>query len=55
VKSVQGLLAARGFGVTIDAAYGPVTRSAVMAFQHSKGLPADGVTGPDTWHKLLNR
>lgn len=55
VKTVQGLLASRGHGVTIDAAYGPVTRSAVTAFQHSKGLAPDGVTGPNTWTKLLNR
>lgn len=55
VKTVQGLLGARGHGVTIDAAYGPVTRSAVTAFQHGKGLAADGVTGPATWSKLLNR
>lgn len=55
VKTVQGLLGARGHGVTIDAAYGPVTRSAVTAFQHSAGLTPDGVTGPNTWGKLLNR
>jgi len=52
-RSVQGLLCARGFTVGIDGAYGPVTRSAVMAFQHSSGLSPDGVTGPDTWHRLL--
>jgi hypothetical protein len=55
VASVQGLLAARGHGVNIDKAYGPVTRSAVMAFQHGKGLTADGVVGQQTWTKLLNR
>jgi len=55
VKSVQGLLAARGHGVQVDGAYGAITRSAVMAFQHSKGLTPDGVTGQATWTKLLNR
>lgn len=55
VKSVQGLLAARGHGVAVDGSYGAITRSAVMAFQHSSGLAADGVTGPATWHKLLGR
>ena len=55
VKTVQGLLAARGHGVQIDAAYGPVTRSAVTAFQHSSGLTPDGVCGQQTWTKLLGR
>jgi hypothetical protein len=55
VASVQGLLGARGHPVAIDKSYGPVTRSAVTAFQHSTGLAADGVTGPDTWRKLLGR
>jgi peptidoglycan hydrolase-like protein with peptidoglycan-binding domain len=52
---VQGLLGGNGFPVAIDGSYGAVTRSAVMAFQHVKGLAADGVTGPATWAKLLNR
>jgi GH25 family lysozyme M1 (1,4-beta-N-acetylmuramidase) len=55
VRNVQGLLGGNGHPVAIDGSYGPVTRSAVMAFQHGKGLAADGVTGPDTWTKLLNR
>ena len=55
VKTVQGLLGARGHGVTVDGSYGAITRSAVMAFQHSKGLTPDGVTGQATWTKLLNR
>jgi len=44
-RSVQGLLCARGHTVTIDGAYGPVTRSAVMAFQHASGLTPDGEIG----------
>jgi len=55
VATVQGLLGARGHPVTIDKSYGPVTRSAVMAFQHASGLAADGIVGPATWHKLLGR
>ena len=55
VKSVQGLLNARGYQLKIDGDYGANTRSAVTAFQHAKGLAADGITGPATWHKLLNR
>lgn len=55
VKSCQGLLNARGYALKIDGAYGPATRSAVTAFQHAKGLAADGACGPKTWAKLLNR
>lgn len=55
VKTVQGLLNARGYQLKIDGAYGPATRSAVTAFQHSRGLTADGTAGPATWHKLLGR
>jgi Putative peptidoglycan binding domain/Glycosyl hydrolases family 25 len=52
VKSAQGLLCARGYTVTIDGSYGPVTQSAVTAFQHASGLTPDGITGPDTWAVL---
>ena len=55
VKSVQGLLCARGYTVAIDGSYGPATRSAVTALQHSRGIPADGVTGPVTWLRLHGR
>jgi hypothetical protein len=55
VKSAQGLLAARGYPVTIDGAYGVSTRAAVTALQHAAGLSADGITGPLTWKALLKR
>lgn len=35
-----------------DSVYGPHTAGAVKAFQKSKGLRQDGVTGPNTWHAL---
>ena len=31
------------------------TKSAVIAFQKSKGLSTDGIVGENTWRKLLNR
>jgi hypothetical protein len=34
--------------LTVDGAYGPMSRAAVMAFQKSKGLTVDGVVGPQT-------
>jgi hypothetical protein len=58
VATVQGLLCARGHPVIIDKSYGPVTRSAVTAFQHAAGFTGadlDGAVGPKTWPKLLNR
>ena len=33
----------------IDGVYGPLTRSAVMRFQASRGLAVDGIVGPQTW------
>ena len=33
----------------IDGLYGPLTRSAVMRFQASRGLAVDGIVGPQTW------
>lgn len=55
VKTAQGLLKARGYNVSIDGAYGPATRAAVTAFQHSARISADGITGPATWKALLHR
>jgi len=55
VKSAQGLLCARGIAVSIDGSYGPSTRAALTAFQHGKGLTADGICGPKTWTALLGR
>ena len=53
VRTVQGLINARGHGCTIDGAYGPQTASAVRAIQHNAGITADGVTGPRTWPVLM--
>ncbi len=49
MKQLQQALAARGFKPgAIDGAFGHGTEAAVMAFQHSAGLLADGVAGPRT-------
>lgn len=55
VKTLQGCLGARGHPVTVDGAFGPATRAALEAFQVSRFLAADGVAGPATWPRLLNR
>lgn len=40
-------------GVTVDGKFGKDTQNAVIKFQLSKGLDADGVVGIKTWKKLL--
>lgn len=49
VKELQTALAASGFNPgAIDGAFGLGTEAAVMAFQRSKSLLADGIAGPRT-------
>lgn len=53
VRSLQYLLNARGAGLAVDGVFGPRTKSAVVAFQHSRGLVATGVVGQATWLRLI--
>ncbi|MCA8205550.1 N-acetylmuramidase domain-containing protein [Burkholderia sp. AU33545] len=52
VGYLQRQLVAAGARLDTDAIYGNATRSAVMAFQASHGLVADGIAGPKTWSTL---
>ncbi len=52
VKRLQEALNRNGAAVTIDSNYGRGTKTAVEAFQKSKGLDADGVAGPATLRAL---
>ncbi|MCW5877568.1 MAG: peptidoglycan-binding protein [Anaerolineales bacterium] len=53
VRALQRLLNKFGYNLNVDAAFGPATRSALVSFQSSYGLTADGVAGPDTWKALV--
>jgi putative chitinase len=49
VKELQAKLKEHGFDPKAeDGKFGPTTKAAVIAFQQSKGLPADGIAGPAT-------
>ncbi|HMA10036.1 MAG TPA: peptidoglycan-binding domain-containing protein [Ramlibacter sp.] len=49
VKALQAALLERGFNPgLVDGEFGGGTQAAVMAFQRSEGLLADGIAGPRT-------
>ena len=53
VIDLQQRLQKAGFSPgAIDGSFGPGTKAAVIAFQRSKGLVADGIVGPATWAAL---
>ncbi|HEY5426452.1 MAG TPA: peptidoglycan-binding domain-containing protein, partial [Candidatus Tumulicola sp.] len=51
--TVQYLLNAHGYSVTVDDHVGPATTSAIAQFQTDNGLTADGIVGNQTWPVLL--
>ncbi len=53
VYSIQLLLQARGYSLSIDGSFGPQTVAAVKAFQSAHGLGVDGRVGPQTWPVLI--
>lgn len=53
VRAAQSQLQVRGYGITVDGAFGAATESAVRSFQSTLGLTSDGVVGPNTWLALV--
>lgn len=55
VYLAEFILSAKGFySGKMDADYGSGLKSAVEAFQRSRGLEVDGVVGKNTWYALFN-
>lgn len=52
VTTVQHLLRHDGADIEADGDFGPLTKSAVEAFQSDNGLGSDGIVGPLTWPEL---
>jgi len=54
VRTVQGLLMARGYSITLDGVFGPATDAVVRRFQGNAHLAADGVVGRATGPALMD-
>lgn len=53
VRTVQGLLVARGRTVAVDGVFGQATASAIRSLQASRKLATDATVGPLTWAALV--
>ena len=54
-KLVQEKLVSLGYNTNgIDGIFGSATKKAIISFQKSNGLVADGIVGKNTWKKLIN-
>ena len=52
-KLIQERLVSLGYNTNgVDGIFGAGTKAAVIAFQESRGLSADGIVGQNTWRKL---
>ena len=52
VRQLQNALGAAGINITATGIFDARTRAALVAFQKSAGLAADGIAGPRTWAAL---
>ncbi|MBD2666358.1 peptidoglycan-binding domain-containing protein [Richelia sinica] len=55
VRVLQKLLISNGYGIGVDGRFGPLTETAVRAFQNQRRLSVDGVVGQRTWLALTIR
>lgn len=55
VAVLQALLKARGFTCDITGEFDVKTHNMTIAFQSAEGLDQDGIAGPKTWGRLLER
>ena len=53
VRTLQGLLAARRQGTTVNGSFDAATQKRVKAFQQATGLPVTGVVDAATWTRLM--
>jgi N-acetylmuramoyl-L-alanine amidase len=56
VRDVQHRLLGAGMRIEpneLDGSFGASTEAAVRQFQRVRGLPPDGILGPDTWEQLV--
>lgn len=53
VRLLQTMLNFHGAAITADVSFGPATQKALLAFQKSRSLEADGCAGPATWAELM--
>jgi peptidoglycan hydrolase-like protein with peptidoglycan-binding domain len=49
VRTWQQRMHDRGWSITVDGWYGDTSASICRQFQQQKGLPVDGIVGPQTW------
>lgn len=52
VRVLQRLLISHGYGMRVDGVFGPLTETAVKAFQNRRSLIVDGIVGNRTWREL---
>lgn len=53
VRTIQQALVNRGYSLSVDGVFGPITQNAVMSFQRSQGITVDGIVGSVTWGRLF--
>lgn len=53
VRDIQQRLERLGYEVEASGQFDSPTQEAVRAFQERRGVPVDGIVGPDTWRELV--